>query len=272
MSPFPKKSLGQNFLVEENAIFLITETIPEDIQTVIEIGPGKGAITAPILKKGFKLICIEIDDGLIEVLKKRFSAQISSGQLTLLKGDAASTEFLGEILNPLENPVWLVSNLPYNVGSVIFLKLLKWQSIILGMTLMFQQEVAERIASDPDSKKFGSPSVWAQIFYRVKKVRKLKPGAFFPPPNVNSVILRLMRRDVPLIDVGPEDFPFFEKFLRGLFFQRRKSIKNSLLDSPLKIQDIEDLLAKASIYHNRRAESLKLKEIRKLYECYKELG
>ena len=245
---------GQHFFwnkgLAEKIVNLI-EIKKEDF--VIEIGPGKGILTEFILKRTKNLIAIEIDQKLIFELRKKFP------ELKIIEGDFLKIE-LDQILN---KKFKIVSNLPYKISSPTLLKIFKYRETFEEAVIVIQKELAERIISKENSKKYSPLSILMQIFFDIKIAFHLSPGSFNPPPQVDSSALVIKKRAVPLIDVKePENF---KSFLDRLFNQRRKKLRNNLLEKELYILRENKLIEK-------RAEQLTIEELFSLYRRVYETG
>ncbi len=220
---------------------------------VIEIGPGKGILTEFILKRTKNLIAIEIDQKLILELRKKFP------ELKIIEGDFLKIE-LEQILN---KKFKIVSNLPYKISSPTLLKIFKYRETFEEAVIVIQKELAERIISKENSKKYSPLSILMQIFFDIKIAFHLSPGSFNPPPQVDSSALVIKKRAVPLINVKePENF---KSFLDRLFNQRRKKLRNNLLEKELYILRENKLIEK-------RAEQLTIEELFSLYRRVYETG
>lgn len=245
----PKKSLGQNFLTDPNILQRIVQGAgPLKDRTVIEVGPGPGGLTREIIKHPCNhIILIEKDKQFLpylEALKGHFK-----GELDIVNGDAAELS-LHSLGKP---PRVIIANLPYNISVPLLLQWLRCLDDFESLTLMFQQEVAARLSAVHNSSDFGRLSVMCQWKANIKKLFDLPPGAFTPPPKVNSTVLKLTPRN-PREDVSWEAL---EKVTKAAFSQRRKMLRSSLkkfVCSP------HVLLEKANINPERRAESLSVKE------------
>jgi len=210
-----KKSLGQHFLRDHSAIRRIATAVPEGA-IAIEIGPGPGAITESLLARVGKLCVIEMDD--------RFAAHWQS----VAEQNPVLSVVHGDVMKELEStiasiqPQWIAGNLPYNLSGPLTAKLAGFQ-LSGGMVLMYQREVAERIASEPGSKVYGGLSVLVRHFYDVKRLLTLPPGAFSPPPKVHSAVILLTAHGrTPACD-----YEFLQKTVRQGFAHRRKTIANN---------------------------------------------
>ncbi|MBF0449041.1 MAG: ribosomal RNA small subunit methyltransferase A [Magnetococcales bacterium] len=248
----PKKGLGQNFLVDKNishAIVNASQVGPED--RVLEIGPGLGSLTMLLLEKTKKLWAIEQDERMLKILQSRAE---NLGTLTIEKADALQYDY-DKLANTLGGPLRIVANLPYNISTPLLFRLLDHRQSIVDMTLMFQKEVAQRIAAKPGSKTYGTLSVQCGMWTSVEKILDVPPGAFLPKPKVDSMVIRLTLRSHPR---APLDDPaFFSQVVRAAFGQRRKTLSNALkkLDA-----DPKPWLRRAGIDPTRRGETLSVEE------------
>ena len=210
-----KKSLGQHFLQDEQAIRTIAEAVPEGAQ-VLEIGPGKGAITEALLARAAHLTVIEKDTRFAERWQKRAE---QCDKLTVVHADV-----LDKLERTVANakPEWIVGNLPYNISGPLTARLAALQ-LAGGMVLMYQREVAERIVAGPGGRVYGSLSVLVRHHYEPKRLLVLPPGAFSPPPRVHSAVVLL----TPHRRRPPTDIRALEATLREGFRHRRKTIANN---------------------------------------------
>lgn len=214
------KHLGQHFLADESIIQKIVDAIVsmDEPGLWIEIGPGTGAITGPLLKHfGNRLQLAEIDQRSVEVLSNKFNLNAGS-----FCGDFLQLN-LQEIAP--QNPIHLVGNLPYNIGSQILFRVLDNRSLVNACVFMFQKEVAERICSGPGNKDYGILSVLLQAFYRCDYLFTVDENAFVPPPRVKSGVMKMQRLEAPRIK---SEAAFFKQVVKTAFNQRRKTLRNSL--------------------------------------------
>ncbi|AYM61906.1 16S rRNA (adenine(1518)-N(6)/adenine(1519)-N(6))-dimethyltransferase RsmA [Agrobacterium fabrum] len=254
-----KKSLGQNFLFDLNLTQKIARTAgPLDGVTVIEVGPGPGGLTRAILSFGAKkVIAVERDSRCLPVL-----AEIEAhypGRLEVIEGDALKTDF--EALVPAGEPVRIIANLPYNVGTQLLVNWLlprEWPPFWLSMTLMFQKEVGQRIVAEEGDNHYGRLGVLAGWRTVSEMAFDVPPQAFSPPPKVTSTVVHLLPKDKPL----PCDVAKLERVTEAAFGQRRKMLRQSV-----KSLGGETLLEKAGIDPTRRAETLSVEEFVTLANC-----
>lgn len=257
-----KKSLGQNFLIDPNILRKIVGQANLTKQSAaIEIGPGIGALTEHLARDAGKVLAFEIDQRLLPVLEDTLSPydNISIIHSDILKADveaAIETELAGY------DDIMVVANLPYYVTTPIILKLLLEKLPIRGMVVMLQKEVAERITAKPGTKAYGSLSIAIQYYTQAEMALTVPKSVFLPQPNVDSAVIRMIKRTEPEVTVINEDFFFM--VTRGSFVQRRKTILNNLQTAmPLgkeKKESILAALAEADIDPSRRGETLSIKE------------
>jgi len=244
--PPPKKSLGQHFLNDPGILRRIVELArvgPGD--RVLEIGPGPGGLTEALLGAGAGVLAIEADGRMVEHLESRGLAG-----LHLLHRDALKTDYLSLALET-GGRFKLVANLPYNISGPLLAKLLREREAFTDMTLMFQREVAERIAAGPGGKERGILGVLAQAFCQIEKGFRLPPGAFRPPPKVESMVIRLRVLDTPLIRLANEELLW--KIVHEAFQKRRKQLRNCLRH---RLTDPEAFFAALGLTGTERPEEL----------------
>lgn len=219
----PKKGLGQNFLADESVAERIAEAAASHMPSrFVEIGPGVGSLTRPLLTRTQQLWAIEQDAALIPVLRTRTEGL---GVLEIEQGDALLVPFRAWA-DRLGGPLTIVANLPYHISTPLLFHLLEQGDAIGAMILMFQKEVADRIAAQPNSKAYGILSVHTQLWMAVEPLFDVPPRAFYPVPKVDSCVVRLVRRAAPLAQVV--DPLFFRQVVRAAFGQRRKTLLNAL--------------------------------------------
>lgn len=251
-----KKSLGQNFLFDLNLTQKIARTAgPLDGVTVFEVGPGPGGLTRAILSLGAKkVIAVERDSRCLPALAE--IADHYPGRLEVIEGDALKTDF--ESLVPKGEPVRIIANLPYNVGTQLLVNWLlpkEWPPFWLSMTLMFQKEVGQRIVAEEGDNHYGRLGVLSGWRTVAEMAFDVPPQAFSPPPKVTSTVVHLLPKEKPL----PCDVAKLEKVTEAAFGQRRKMLRQSV-----KSIGGEALLEKAGIDPTRRAETLSVEEFVRL--------
>jgi len=224
MPPFkapPKKSLGQHFLTDRSYIERIVLAVdPKPGDRLVEIGPGQGAITLPLLRRHGELTAIEFDRDLITPLME---ASEGVGRLTIIHKDVLAVDF-GKLAG--DQRLRLVGNLPYNLSSPILFHALEHAASIRDMVFMLQKEVVDRMAAGPGSKVYGRLSVMLQAYCTVTPLFVVPPGAFRPPPKVDSAVVRMVPR--PPAEIGVADPQRFTEIVRAAFGQRRKTLRNAL--------------------------------------------
>ena len=221
-----KKHLGQNFLHERSVIDKIVQAVhPQPGDVLMEIGPGQGALTFPLLKKHGTLTAIEFDRDLHAPLQ---AAAREHGTLQLIEGDVLGVDFsaLTAQLAPASGQIRLVGNLPYNLSSPILFHALDHAAAITDMHFMLQKEVVERMAAGPGSKVYGRLSVMLQAYCSVTPLFIVPPGAFKPAPKVDSAVVRLVPKAAAQVTVRHHGV--FANVVRAAFGQRRKTLRNAL--------------------------------------------
>ena len=217
-----KKQFGQHFLADRYYVDKIVMAVnPVAGDNLVEIGPGQGAITFPLLRKHPRLTVIEFDRDLIAPLA---AAAAPLGELTIIHRDVLQVDF--SALAEPGRKIRLVDNLPYNISSPILFHALEHAAAISDMTFMLQKEVVDRMAAGPGSKVYGRLSVMLQAYCRVDSLFIVPPGAFRPPPKVDSAVARLVPHDPATI--GINDPARFAEVVRAAFGQRRKTLRNAL--------------------------------------------
>ncbi len=240
----PKKSLGQHFLIDPNMIDMIVLAVnPQPGDHLVEIGPGQGAITLPLLRKHGELTAIEFDRDLVVPLSQ---AAHGVGQLTVIPTDVLEVDF-SKLAG--EGRLRLVGNLPYNLSSPILFHALDHAAVVRDMHFMLQKEVVDRMAAGPGSKVYGRLSVMLQAYCTVTALFMVPPGAFRPPPKVDSAVVRLVPH--PPGQVGIDDPRRFADIVRAAFGQRRKTLRNALSS----VCTADDIM-RAGIDPQSRAEQL----------------
>ncbi|HDS1581111.1 16S rRNA (adenine(1518)-N(6)/adenine(1519)-N(6))-dimethyltransferase RsmA [uncultured Stenotrophomonas sp.] len=243
-----KKQLGQHFLADRHYIDKIVMAVnPKDGDRLVEIGPGQGAITLPLLRVHPKLTVIEFDRDLIAPLT---AAAEPLGELTIVHRDVLRVDFTALADG---QPIRLVGNLPYNISSPILFHALEHAAVIRDMHFMLQKEVVDRMAAGPGSKVYGRLSVMLQAYCQVTSLFVVPPGAFRPPPKVDSAVVRLVPRDPATININ--DHKRFAEVVKAAFGQRRKTLRNALNN----VVSAEQFVA-AGVRPDARAEQLDVAE------------
>jgi 16S rRNA (adenine1518-N6/adenine1519-N6)-dimethyltransferase len=240
----PKKYLGQHFLKDLNAAQRIVDLLAlhGGYNKVLEIGPGMGVLTQYLIKKpDYQTFVIEIDGESVVYLKKHYAE---------LDGRIIEGDFLKKPLNTIieDEKIGIIGNFPYNISSQIFFRVLEYRNQVNEVVCMLQKEVAQRIASKPGNKEYGILSVLLQAYYDIKYEFTVYPGAFNPPPKVDSGIISLKRNTVETLDCNEKKFV---QVVKAGFNQRRKMLRNAL--KPIGLDFEHELL-------NKRAEQLSVAE------------
>ena len=257
------RALGQHFLrddtVAERMISLVQPTARD---LVVEIGPGRGALTGRLARAAGRLLALEVDEAMATALSERFA---DAPHVEIVRADARSFNYSGlSALKPHPaGRVVAVGNLPYSVGKPILQALVEAGSALDEMALMLQREVAERVAAGPGSKTYGSLSVLTQLSCEARLAFTVPPGAFRPPPQVDSAVLHLRVRRAPPVPVG--DRGRLRAIILAAFGQRRKSLGNALGSGlGVSAESARAMCAAAGIDAGRRAETLSLAEFARL--------
>ena len=259
--PYPSKRLGQHFLRDQRTIHRIIEALaPKPDETIVEIGPGTGALTSVLVERAGRLIAVEFDNKLTPLLNERFG---SLPNFKLVMADALTVDFCAEI-SPART-ARLVANLPYNISTAILQRLIAQRACLEEMVLMLQREVVERLLAPAGTTDRGFISVVVEAYCETEKLFDVAPGAFRPPPKVWSSVMRLKLRTRINADVADQNL-LWETVSAG-FAQKRKTILNNLRNTSGRLQEIlkrnggaSIVLCKANVELQRRAETLTLEE------------
>lgn len=264
-----KKSLGQNFVIDRNILIKMVDHagITEE-SGVIEIGPGIGALTEQLAKKSKKVLAIEIDQRLIPVLQETLAPYAN---VTVVHADFLKVNIknLIEEYFPDIDDIVIAANLPYYVTTPIIMKCLEEQIPFRTMIVMVQKEVGDRLSAQPGTKSYGSLSIAVQYYTTVEMIMHVSSSVFMPKPNIDSAIIRLTKRERPLVEVRDEKF--FFTVTRVSFAHRRKTIINNLQSGlpggKEKKAWILKALEQAGIAPERRGESLTIEEFARLSDA-----
>jgi 16S rRNA (adenine1518-N6/adenine1519-N6)-dimethyltransferase len=256
-----KPRLGQNFLNDAQAIERIATSLGDlSGRTVVEIGPGGGAITAALVARAAHVIAVELDPGLAEHLRARYSPD----KLTVHQQDVLTFDFAPAAAHA-GHPLLVFGNLPYYITSQIVLKLAASAAALDRAVLMVQREVAERITAEPQSRDYGLLSVTAQLYGPATNLFTLPPSSFSPPPDVHSTVFR-WRFAPRFTELGVEESAFIP-FLRKIFAQKRKTLSNNLRAAGFSPDAITAALTKAVIDPRARAEALPIETLAALWKA-----
>ena len=269
-----KKSFGQNFLTDTNILQKIVDTAEIDKQVnVIEIGPGIGALTEFLAESAAEVMAFEIDDRLVPILADtlRDFDNVTVVNQDILKVDLA--QYIAEFKNP-DLPIKVVANLPYYITTPILMHLIESGIPFSEFVVMMQREVADRISAQPNTKAYGSLSIAVQ-YYMTAKVAFIVPRTVFvPAPNVDSAILKMVRRDQPAVEV--QDEKFFFKVSKASFVHRRKTLWNNLTSHFGKSEEtkakLTAALEQAELSPSVRGEALTLADFARLADALKKQG
>ena len=252
----PRKRWGQHFLVDGNILNKIVQTAEisrED--TVLEVGAGLGEMTLALAGQSKKVIAVEIDTKLVEVLRKKTA---SCPNVEVVAGDILKVDFK-EIAVQARRSIKVVANLPYQISTPLLFRFIEDRENFSTLTLMVQREVAERMAAPPGGKDYGPLSIFVQVFLDLSIRFSVKPSCFFPPPKVDSAVIHLIWKETPA--VGPPEEDWFRKVVRGGLGYRRKTLINALKHSGLALpEDAEGRMKEAGIDFRRRPETLGIDE------------
>ena len=254
----PLKSLGQNFLVDNNVVDRIIRSAdikPED--AVLEIGPGRGALTEHLAGAAGRLVLIEYDHALAAVLKKRYEDQ---PRITVLDADVLAVNLTDILEECGAGASWkVVANLPYNISTVVLFRLLEVRKRLARMILMLQKEVGDRLVAPPDCSDYGVTTVLLGLWFDMRREFIVPPGCFHPSPKVDSAVLSFVPLAGPRVAVGDE--AVFRKVVKGAFGMRRKTLVNCLKAADLApFDEVRLILVDCGIDGKRRGETLSLAE------------
>jgi 16S rRNA (adenine1518-N6/adenine1519-N6)-dimethyltransferase len=258
----PRKRLGQCFLCDPNILEKIVRIAGvRDTDTVVEIGSGIGVLTAIIARTARRVVALEVDSRLVEVLREELG---DFGNVEIVHTDVLRFDFSSACTGPTRETstekIKVIGNVPYNLSSQIVLRLLEYRRCLDRVVLMLQREVAERLAAPPGTKDYGPLSVYVALFTESTLETRVPAGCFYPRPDVESRVIRLDVREEPLCRV--DDLDFFQRLVRASFSKRRKTLLNSLKTSPLPVSGdrIGTALSALGIDGVRRAETLSVHE------------
>jgi 16S rRNA (adenine1518-N6/adenine1519-N6)-dimethyltransferase len=245
----PRKRFGQNFLIDDGIIHAIVNAIhPQAGETLVEIGPGLGALTKPLLERIAHLHAVELDRDIIARLQSAYPPE----RLTLHSGDALKFDFA-----ELGNALRIVGNLPYNISSPLLFRLMEFSAHISDMHFMLQKEVVERMVAAPSSHDYGRLSIMLQRRFHLAWLLDVPPTAFNPPPKVESAVVRLIPKTPA--EIVALDEALFARVVLAAFSQRRKTLRNTLAG----VLNAEGFAALA-IDPGQRAENLALGEYERI--------
>ena len=261
----PTKKLGQNFVIDQNMVEKIVRTsnVSKD-SIVLEVGPGLGSLTLALMATGAKVIAVEIDERLAEILPNTAKAKgFGESQLIVINKDALEIS-----KNDVYNPDVLVANLPYNVSVPVIIHILETFPSIKNYLVMVQSEVADRLAANPGSRTYGSPSVKLQWYAEVSKAGSISRNVFWPVPNVDSDLVQLHRRNNVDESIRKELFAVVD----AAFSQRRKMLRSALSSMCGGSEKASEILESVQIDQRLRGEALNVSDYVRLTEGMKKSG
>jgi 16S rRNA (adenine1518-N6/adenine1519-N6)-dimethyltransferase len=222
MKHIPRKRFGQNFLIDDQIITDIVNAVAAQPDSrVVEIGPGLGALTRPLLDRIDHLHVVEIDRDIVARLQRQFRPE----RLTIHQGDALAYDF-GALATELGGPLKIVGNLPYNISTPLLFHLAGFAEQVIDMHFMLQKEVVERMVAAPGDSENGRLSIMLQYRFDMEWLIDVPPESFDPPPKVDSAVVRMMPR--PVSELGAADAELLSRVVAAAFSQRRKMIRNTL--------------------------------------------
>jgi 16S rRNA (adenine1518-N6/adenine1519-N6)-dimethyltransferase len=261
----PTKKLGQNFVIDQNMVEKIVRTsnVSKD-SIVLEVGPGLGSLTLALMATGAKVIAVEIDERLAELLPNTAKAKgFGESQLIVINKDALEIS-----KSDVNNPDVLVANLPYNVSVPVIIHILETFPSIKNYLVMVQSEVADRLAASPGSRTYGSPSVKLQWYAEVSKAGSISRNVFWPVPNVDSDLVQLHRRNNVDVSIRKELFAVVD----AAFSQRRKMLRSALSSMCGGSEKASEILESVQIDPRLRGEALNVSDYVRLTEGMKKSG
>jgi 16S rRNA (adenine1518-N6/adenine1519-N6)-dimethyltransferase len=252
--------LGQNFLVSATAQAAIVDALGDiSTRTVVEIGPGRGAITALLAGRARRLLAVELDRELAPRLREQFAGR---AEVEILEQDVLKTDFAA-LRGGDPEKLLVVGNLPYYITSEILLRLFRFAADIERAVLMVQREVADRMAAQPGTRDFGVLTVTAQMDARVEKLITLPPEAFSPPPQVHSTVLRLTMAP-RFSELGVASEPFL-RFVQSCFAQKRRMLARNLRNTGFEAAKIAAAFERCGVNAGARAEELSVEALASLF-------
>lgn len=273
----PDSKHGQNFLIDLNLVELLERTAdiqPNDV--ILEVGTGTGSLTAMMAEKAAAVVSVEIDSHLHQMAREELEGQ-ANVELLLMDALRNKNNFQPDVIAAVRRHLEaapgrqfkLAANLPYNVATPIISNLLLWDTPPCMMVATIQKELAERIVAEPETKDYGSFSVWIQSQCDAEIVRIMGPSVFWPRPKVHSAIVKITRSPEKCARI--DNLPFFHQFVRAMFFHRRKFLRSVLISgfkTTLAKSDVDEVLAEMNYGPDTRAEQLSVESIIELWKCF----
>jgi 16S rRNA (adenine1518-N6/adenine1519-N6)-dimethyltransferase len=258
MENAPKKQFGQNFLISQHYIDKIIASVDiNEGETLVEIGPGRGALSKKLIDKNFNFIMIDADKDMVEYIKSQFG---EDKKYKIYNADAVKFDY-----SQISGDFSVVGNLPYNVGNLIIKKILLESPRVQSITCMLQKEVADRICAAPKGKEIGFLSILCQYFADIKRICVVPPGAFFPAPKVHSAVIKLTINPEKTSRICREQWNDFFDFVSFGYSQRRKKLLGVISSRFSDKEAAKSAFCKLQISENARAEELSEDEWVKLY-------
>jgi 16S rRNA (adenine1518-N6/adenine1519-N6)-dimethyltransferase len=262
----PRKRWGQHFLVDRNILSKVVRTAGiEETDVVLEVGPGLGVLTLALAKEAKRVIAVEIDKKLVEILQEKLA---DCPNVEIIRKDIMEVDF-DDLIERTGQPLKVVANLPYQISTPLIFRFIESRSVFASLTLMLQKEVAERMIAPPGGKDYGPLSIFTQIVSDFSIRFFIKPSAFFPPPKVDSAVIHMVWKKKPMAEV--EDIEWFKRVVRGSFGYRRKTLMNALKHSGLSLpEEGAGRMKRIGIDPQRRPETLTIEEFVRLADVLKE--
>jgi 16S rRNA (adenine1518-N6/adenine1519-N6)-dimethyltransferase len=262
----PRKRWGQHFLIDRNILSKVVRTAEiEETDVVLEVGPGLGVLTLALAKEAKRVIAVEIDQKLVEILKEKVAG---CPNVEIIRKDIMEVDF-NDLIERGGQPLKVVANLPYQISTPLLFRFIESRSVFASLTLMLQKEVAERMTATPGGKDYGPLSIFTQIVSDFSIRFLIKPSAFFPPPKVDSAVIHMVWKKRPMAEV--EDIEWFKRVVRGSFGYRRKTLMNALRHSGLSLpEEGTERMKRIGIDPQRRPETLTIEEYVRLADVLKE--
>lgn len=260
----PLKSLGQNFLVDQNVIDkIISAARLETGDHILEVGPGRGALTSQLSEKAARLLLVEYDHALAAMHKATYAAD---SRVLVVDGDILAVN-LDALLAEGEGGWKVVANLPYNISTQVLFRFMELRTRFTCLVLMLQKEVADRLVAPPDTSDYGVTTVLIGLWFDIRREFIVPPGCFHPRPKVDSAVVSFVPLTEPRVAVGSEDV--FRKVVKAAFSMRRKTLLNCLRRVDLSLaKDVTELLDECDIAGQRRGETLSMDEFARLSRCF----
>ena len=243
----PKRSFSQNFLIQPNVVAQIADAAAALGKQVVELGPGLGALTAALLARDCHVLAVELDRDMVRVLHTELGAE---PELEVREGDAAQLDF-SAYSEACGSKLVVAGNLPYQATGAILRQVVQHRPVLNGAVLMVQREVRDRLVAEPGTKAYGALTVFTRAGFEVETICRLRPGSFYPPPQVDSAVVRLLPLACPIA----EETGSFREVVRAAFQTRRKTLRNALRalgDEPRAARALDQ----AGVDPGRRGETL----------------